>query len=92
MKKARRGPKFFEARQFLRYADSRRVDDVSGKTGLPCEFHHAVFPVSAARIIIQTGEMNKLLSLLLLALAVVSTQGFAVSSGIPVMGGAVGGT
>ena len=36
--------------------------------------------------------MNKLLSLLLLALAVVSTQGFAVSSGIPVMGGAVGGT
>lgn len=38
------------------------------------------------------GKMNKLLSLLLLALAVVSTQGFAVSSGIPVMGGAVGGT
>ena len=36
--------------------------------------------------------MNKLLSLLLLALAAVSTQGFAVSSGIPVMGGAVGGT
>jgi len=35
--------------------------------------------------------MNKLLSLLLLALAVVSTQGFAISSGIPVMGGAVGG-
>ena len=40
----------------------------------------------------QTGKMNKLLSLLLLAFAVVSTQGFAVSSGIPVMGGAVGGT
>lgn len=40
----------------------------------------------------QTGKMNKLLSLLLLALAVVSTQGFSVSSGIPVMGGAVGGT
>ena len=41
---------------------------------------------------ISTGKMNKLLSLLLLALAVVSTQGFAVSSGIPVLGGAVGGT
>ena len=41
---------------------------------------------------LSTGKMNKLLSLLLLALAVVSTQGFAVSSGIPVMGGAVGGT
>ena len=38
------------------------------------------------------GKMNKLLSLLLLALAAVSAQGFAVSSGIPVMGGAVGGT
>jgi len=41
---------------------------------------------------LSTGKMNKLLSLLLLALAVVSTQGFAVSSGIPVLGGAVGGT
>ena len=49
-------------------------------------------PTGRPTRMLSTGKMNKLLSLLLLALAVVSTQGFAVSSGIPVMGGVVGGT
>ena len=82
-------PRNFEARPFCGMRTNRLDDDVSGKTGLGTG--HACFSCIGPSHN-QTGKMNKLLSLLLLALAVVSTQGFAVSSGIPVMGGAVGGT
>ena len=62
---------------------------------MTCQLNHGdslLFPDVPTDPHLSTGKMNKLLSLLLLALAVVSTQGFAVSSGIPVLGGAVGGT
>ena len=65
---------------------------------MTCQLNHVRFSLVPQRSDrptdphLSTGKMNKLLSLLLLALAVVSTQGFAVSSGIPVLGGAVGGT
>ena len=72
---------------------------VAGKEGMmTCQLNHERDSLLFRRSdrpttrMLSTGKMNKLLSLLLLALAVVSTQGFAVSSGIPVLGGAVGGT